>query len=77
MKTKEAQRRFNEIIDEWRECNETAQGLRVDAAQSFADVAKGGVVNPSLDLLAALESIEQKERQLRAKIDEIIKSIDD
>lgn len=77
MKTQKAQRLFYELLDEWKIYHEAARDMRAKVTQAFSDVAKGGTFNPSLGVLAMLESLEKKEQQLQAKMNEIIKSIDD
>jgi len=76
MKYQEAQHLFYELLDEWKAYHEAARDMRAKVTQAFSGVAKGGTVNPSLGVLAVLESLERKEQQLQAKMDEIVKSID-
>lgn len=76
MKYQEAQHLFYEVLDEWKTYHEAARDLRAKVTQAFSDVAKGGAVNPGLGVLAVLESLERKEQQLQAKMDELVKSVD-
>ncbi len=77
MKYQEAQHLFYEFLDEWKAYHEAASDMRTKVTQAFSAVAKGGTVNPSRGVLALLESLEKKEQQLQAKMDEIVKSIDE
>ena len=70
-----AQRLFDELLDQWKPYHEAARELRLKVASTFSDVAKGGRLNPDLDILAMLESMEDKERELQAKMDELVNSI--
>ena len=81
MEYQEAQRLFYELLDEWKVYHETDREMRakVTLALSVAlsAVAKGGAVNPSLGVLAMLESLERMEQQLQDKRDEVVRLIDD
>lgn len=77
MEDQEAQRLFYELYDEWKSYHEAACGMRTKVMQAFSGVAKGGAINPDPGVLTVLELLESKEQQLQAKMDEIVKSIDD
>lgn len=76
MKYQETQHRFYELLDEWKAYHEAARDMRAKVTEAFSGVAKGGSVNPSLGVLAVLESLERKEQQLQVMMDELVKSID-
>ena len=77
MDTQEAQRLFYELYDQWKLYHDAARKLRAEVTQAFSGVAKGGSNNPSLGVLAMLDSMEATERRLQAKMDEVINSIKD
>lgn len=76
MKYQETQHLFYELLDEWKAYHEAARELRAKVTEAFSGVAKGGAANPSLGVLAVLESLERKEQQLQVMMDELVKSID-
>ncbi len=76
MKYHEIQHRFYELLNEWKAYHEAARDMRAKVTEAFSGVAKAGAVNPSLGVLAVLESLERMEQQLQAKMDELVKSID-
>jgi hypothetical protein len=77
MNIQEAQRLFYELYDEWEPYHIAAYKLRAELTQAFAGVANGGSANPSLGVLAMLESMEVTEKRLKTKMDEVIDSIKD
>lgn len=77
MNTQEAQRLFYELYDQWMLYHDAARKLRIEVTQAFSRVANGGSDNPSLGVLAMLESMEATEIRLQAKMDELINSIHD
>ena len=77
MNNQEAQRLFYELYDQWKLYHDAARKLRVQVTQAFASVANGDSVNPSLGVLAMLDSMEATEKRLQAKMDEVVNSIKD
>lgn len=77
MNTQEAQRLFYELYDQWKLYHDAARKLRLEVTQAFAGVVNGGSANPSLGVLAILESMEAAEKRLQTKMDEVINSIKD
>lgn len=76
MNIDEAQTKFYELYDQWNAYHEAARELRAQVTQAFSDVASGGKINPPLGVLAMLESMEQTERNLQVKMDEIVRALD-
>lgn len=77
MNNQEAQRLFYELYDQWKLYHDAARKLRVEVTQAFASVANGDSANPSLGVLAMLDSMEATEKRLQAKMDEVVNSIKD
>lgn len=77
MNIQEAQRHFYELHDQWKLYHDAACKLRLEVTQAFAGVANVGSANPSLGVLAMLESMEAAEKRLQTKMDEVINSIKD
>lgn len=76
MTIEEAQTKFYELYDQWKAYHDAARELRAQVTRAFSDVARGGKINPSLGVLAMLESMEKKERNFQEKMDEIVRSLD-
>jgi len=77
MKYQEAQHLFYELLDEWKAYHEAARDMRAKVTLAFSDVEKDGTVNPSLGVLALLESLERREQQLQDKMDEVVRLMGD
>lgn len=77
MKTQEAQKLFYDLYDQWKAYHDAAQDLRIKVTKAFVDVSQGSSKNPSLGIIAMLESMEAAEKRLQAKMDEVINSIRD
>lgn len=77
MNVEEAQKLFYEFYDQWKMYHDAAQGLRSKLAKEFSNVYQGGTRNPSLGVMAILESLEAAESRLQAKMAEVINSIRD
>ena len=71
----DAQTKFHELNDQWNLYHEAVRELRGEVTRSFAEIAHGGKTNPPLSILAMLEVMEQKERDLQEKINELLRSI--
>jgi len=76
MNIDEAQTKFYELYDQWKAYHDAARELRAQVTRAFSEVASGGTINPPLGVLAMLESMEKKERNLQEKMDEIVRSLD-
>ncbi len=76
MKIDDAQSKFYELYDQWKAYHEAARELRTQVTRAFAEVANGGKINPPLGILAMLESMEQTEKRLQEKMDELVRSLD-
>jgi hypothetical protein len=71
----DAQTKFYELNDQWNLYHEAVRELRGEVTRSFAEIASGGKTNPPLSILTMLELMEQKERDLQEKINELLRSI--
>ena len=76
MKIEEAQHLFYELLDQWTDYQKAASEFRSKVAEAFANIAKGSIRNPSLEILAMLEATEESEKRLQEKMDELMNSID-
>lgn len=76
MNIKEAQEKFYDLYDQWKPYHEAARELRSLVTRAFSGVANDGKINPPIGVLAVLESLEEKERVIQEKMDELIRSLD-
>lgn len=76
MNIDEAQTKFYELYDQWKAYHEAARELRAQVTRAFSEVASGGRINPPLGILAILESMEQTEKRLQDKMDELVRALD-
>lgn len=76
MKIEEAQHLFYELLDQWTDYQKAASELRSKVTEAFANVAKGSIRNPSLEILAMLEATEGSKKDFKKKMDELMNSID-
>lgn len=75
MNIDQAQTKFHELYDQWKEHHEAARLLRSQVTRAFSDVASGGKINPSLDVLSMLELMEKGEQNLQEKMHELVRSL--
>jgi hypothetical protein len=75
MDTSEAQRQFNELLDEFQDWRKEQDRLSERITAAFAKVARGEGGNPTQGILLLKESIDRRVEQIRAKMDAIIESI--
>jgi seryl-tRNA synthetase len=76
MSIEDAQSKFYELYDQWKVYHDAARELRAQVNRAFSEIASGGKNNPSLGILAMLESMEQTEKSLQEKMDQLVRALD-
>jgi hypothetical protein len=65
MKIEEAKHLFYELLDQWTAYYKAASELGLKVTEAFANVTNSGAINPNLEVLAMLDSMERSEKTSR------------